>query len=138
MSDIKMPPLPHWCEAGSNFGNHMQAYARAAVEANSGPDGWTEDQIAQAAMEAEIPDSKLESLLIALSSAPPIQHQEMQAQPAERKPCPLCGAVEPFSGTCGGGRDNPSALCFQPAQEQPRHLWDGSPMPNYSIIKEKK
>ncbi len=32
--------------------------------------------------------------------------------------CALCGEAEAFGGTCGGGRDNPKALCFQaPAQE---------------------
>ncbi len=27
--------------------------------------------------------------------------------------CAICGSDEPFSGTCGGGRLNPSALCYQ-------------------------
>lgn len=29
----ELPPLPHWCEAGSPFARQMQAYARAAIEA---------------------------------------------------------------------------------------------------------
>lgn len=46
---------------------------RAAVEADRAkrvPGGYSQDQIEQAAMEAEIPDAKLESLLIALASTP--------------------------------------------------------------------
>lgn len=43
MKDIELPPLPHWCEAGSPFAEQMQAYARAAVEADRAqrvPDWW--------------------------------------------------------------------------------------------------
>lgn len=32
-------------------------------------------------------------------------------QPEQRK-CGLCGEDKPFTGTCGGGKENPSALCF--------------------------
>lgn len=32
--DIKLPPLPGWCEPGSNIGLMMQEYGRAAVEAD--------------------------------------------------------------------------------------------------------
>lgn len=40
--------------------------AQREAVASAVPEGYTEDQIAQAACEAEIPDSKLESILIAL------------------------------------------------------------------------
>lgn len=43
MNDIELPPLPHWCEAGSPFAEQMQSYARAAIEADRAqrvPDGW--------------------------------------------------------------------------------------------------
>lgn len=41
---------------------------------------------------------------------------------SQTKPCALCGSDSPFSGTCGGGRENPVALCYQgpqPVQAQP-------------------
>ena len=31
----------------------------------------------------------------------------------EPKQCGLCGATEAFTGTCGGGRENPRALCYE-------------------------
>lgn len=41
--------------------------------------------------------------------------------PAQDGKCGLCGEDQPFTGTCGGGKENPIALCFtppaQPAQE---------------------
>jgi len=45
---------------------------------------------------------------------------EMVAQPAPVQ-CGLCGEDQPFTGTCGGGRENPKALCFTPpaAQQAP-------------------
>jgi hypothetical protein len=46
----------------------IESALRAAVP--EVPEGWTEHQIADAAMAAEIPDSKLESLLIALEASP--------------------------------------------------------------------
>ena len=52
------------------------------------------------------------------------------AQPAqEPRKCGLCGENQPFTGTCGGGKENPRALCFtppaaQPAQEPVAHLWE--------------
>jgi len=36
---------------------------------------------------------------------------------ASAQRCPLCGENEPFTGTCGGGRDNPRALCYQGAAQ---------------------
>ena len=50
-------------------------------------------------------------------------YQNVSAAPAapeqqEPKPCSLCGADEPFSGACGGGRDNPSALCYRAPNAQ--------------------
>ena len=36
----------------------------------------------------------------------------------EAQPCRLCGSTEPFTGTCGGGRSNPLALCYEPAQQE--------------------
>jgi hypothetical protein len=32
----------------------------------------------------------------------------------EHKNCALCGEGEPFTGACGGGRNNPKALCYTP------------------------
>lgn len=40
MNTSKLPPLPHWCEEGSPFAQQMQAYALAAIQAQSVPDGW--------------------------------------------------------------------------------------------------
>jgi hypothetical protein len=37
----------------------------------------------------------------------------------EPKQCGLCGEAQPFTGTCGGGRDNPKALCYTPPAAQP-------------------
>lgn len=34
--------------------------------------------------------------------------------------CGLCGADEAFTGTCGGGRGNPSALCHESPTQQPQ------------------
>jgi hypothetical protein len=35
----------------------------------------------------------------------------------EPKNCSLCGEDEPLTGACGGGRNNPKALCYTtPAQ----------------------
>jgi len=31
--------------------------------------------------------------------------------------CQLCGSDKSFSGSCGGGKDNPLALCYRPAQQ---------------------
>jgi len=53
--------------------------------------------------------------------------------PAQDGKCGLCGEDQPFTGTCGGGKENPIALCFtppaQPAQEQQKreHVTDGTP-----------
>jgi hypothetical protein len=48
----------------------------------------------------------------------------------EPKQCGLCGEAQPFTGTCGGGRDNPKALCYtppaapvQPVQEPVADAW---------------
>ncbi|TDS82581.1 hypothetical protein [Comamonas sp. JUb58] len=38
-----------------------------------------------------------------------------QAAPAEVMPCGVCGAEEAFTGSCGGGRSNPRAHCFERA-----------------------
>lgn len=43
---------------------------------------------------------KLKALLNAAPEAP------------EQGQCGLCGADQPFTGSCGGGRENPLALCF--------------------------
>ena len=37
------------------------------------------------------------------------------AAPAEGIPCGVCGADDAFTGSCGGGRTNPRALCFERA-----------------------
>lgn len=34
-------------------------------------------------------------------------------EPAKGEACGLCGEAEAFTGTCGGGRENPRALCFE-------------------------
>lgn len=38
-----------------------------------------------------------------------------QVEPAGVVPCGVCGADDAFTGTCGGGRSNPRALCFESA-----------------------
>lgn len=38
-------------------------------------------------------------------------------QPVQQ--CALCGEGEAFTGSCGGGRDNPRALCYTAPQPQP-------------------
>lgn len=56
---------------------------------------------------------------------------------AEQEPvaCALCGEDEAFTGSCGGGRSNPEALCYthpQPKRERVlfptmlRKMWSGS------------
>ena len=40
------------------------------------------------------------------------------AQPAPTESCRLCGADTPFTGSCGGGRNNPKALCYESAPVQ--------------------
>ena len=46
------------------------------------------------------------------------------APEAPAKECGLCGSGTPFTGSCGGGRENPRALCFAapeaPAQGEAR------------------
>ena len=42
--------------------------------------------------------------------------QEIEAQPEQDRKCRLCGEDQPFTGTCGGGKENPTALCFIPPQ----------------------
>lgn len=83
--DIKLPEPVAWiAEYGGDV--YTADQLRAAVEADRAKralGGYSEDQIAQAAMEAEIPDAKLESLLIALTSTPAPE------QPARK---PLTGA----------------------------------------------
>ena len=46
--------------------------------------------------------------------------QALAAQPAVQEPrqCELCGEDQPFTGTCGGGRDNQKALCYTPPAAQ--------------------
>jgi hypothetical protein len=41
------------------------------------------------------------------------------AQPAQDGKCGLCGEEQPFTGVCGGGKENPIALCFTPPAAQP-------------------
>lgn len=73
--EIKLPEPVAWiAEYGGDV--YTADQLRAAVEADRAKralGGYSEDQIAQAAMEAEIPDAKLESLLIALASTPAAQ-----------------------------------------------------------------
>jgi len=47
-----------------------------------------------------------------LYATPPAQTAPVQ----EFKKCGLCGEDQPFTGTCGGGRENPKALCFIPPE----------------------
>ena len=42
------------------------------------------------------------------------------AAPTEPKICGVCSESRPFTGTCGGGRDNPRALCFEVEQVAPK------------------
>jgi hypothetical protein len=41
------------------------------------------------------------------------------AQPVQDGKCELCGEYQPFTGVCGGGKENPIALCFIPPAAQP-------------------
>jgi hypothetical protein len=41
------------------------------------------------------------------------------AQPAQDGKCGLCEEEQPFTGVCGGGKENPIALCFTPPAAQP-------------------
>lgn len=83
--------------------------ARAAIEAQRVPDdGFAVNFVVHAGLDKQTA-RKCESIVREmLSSAPPMQHQEMQAQPAERKQCPnkrggVCGKAGPcFSPACGG------------------------------------
>lgn len=50
----------------------------------------------------------LDGAFVAMQNATP-------AHPAEGVHCSVCGADEAFTGTCGGGRSNPRALCFERA-----------------------
>lgn len=45
-----------------------------------------------------------------------------RAAPVAQQPsqCGLCGADEAFTGTCGGGKSNPRALCYGPVAQQPQ------------------
>jgi hypothetical protein len=55
-----------------------------------------------------------------------LMHKALAQQDAQ---CGICGADQPFTGSCGGGRENPRALCFdtrtpsaqQDAQAVPRN-----------------
>lgn len=46
-------------------------------------------------------------------------HAVYLAPPAQQaRECGVCGSDKAFSGTCGGGRNNPKALCYEtPAQQ---------------------
>ena len=44
---------------------------------------------------------------------------DARAQPAQDGKCGLCGEYQPFTGVCGGGKENPIALCFTPPAAQP-------------------
>ena len=37
--------------------------------------------------------------------------------------CGLCGEVKPFSGSCGGGKSNPKALCYTAPSTKPADGW---------------
>lgn len=47
---------------------------------------------------------------------------EQCAAPVAQQPrqCGLCGSDEAFTGTCGGGRRDPRALCYEPVAQQPQ------------------
>ena len=36
------------------------------------------------------------------------------AQPEQERSCGICGEDEAFTGSCGGGRNKPTALCYTP------------------------
>jgi len=48
-----------------------------------------------------------------------IKHTTPPAAPVqESKRCGLCGEDQPFTGTCGGGRENSKALCYTHAAQR--------------------
>ena len=49
----------------------------------------------------------------------PAAREQAGAQ-VKTETCPVCGEDAPFTGSCGGGRDNPKALCYEaaPVQQQ--------------------
>jgi hypothetical protein len=53
----------------------------------------------------------------------PLEDFYLPAPVQERKNCALCGEGEPFTGACGGGRNNPKALCFTPPAAQRQCNW---------------
>lgn len=70
---MNLPPLPKPYYPQWSHSNEFDAYtadqlrqAQREAVAAAVPEGYTDDQIAQAALEAEIPDSKCFQILIAL------------------------------------------------------------------------
>jgi hypothetical protein len=64
---------------------------------------------------------------IALGIIKGINDVKLTEQPApvqEPKQCGLCGEAQPFTGTCGGGKENPKALCFTPPAQPAVPLTD--------------
>jgi hypothetical protein len=66
--------------------------------------------------ELEATNKQVEILSDALAES----RREVAALKAVQEPkqCGLCGEAQPFTGTCGGGRDNPKALCTTPPATQ--------------------
>jgi len=55
----------------------------------------------------------------ARNTTPPTQPAPVQ----EPKQCGLCGEAQAFTGTCGGGRDDPKSLCYTPPAAQHQCKW---------------
>jgi hypothetical protein len=49
--------------------------------------------------------------------------QSLAAPVQEPKQCGLCGEAQAFTGTCGGGRDDPKSLCYTPPAAQHQCKW---------------
>lgn len=46
------------------------------------------------------------------------ENERLKAQQPHQ--CALCGSDEAFTGACGGGKNNPRALCYAPVAQQPQ------------------
>lgn len=55
------------------------------------------------------------------------ENERLKAQ--QPRQCGLCGSDEAFTGTCGGGRRDPRALCYEPVAQQPQ-CWCTTCRPN--------
>lgn len=116
-----LPPLPHWCEAGSPMAQQMQSYARLALAAAGGgvahgsvpidPVHWCIQWIRDNYQDHPTIDGLCAAML---ASSP--QPEAEQEQPEKCGNRDYCGRF-PFCG-CGGPEPLPERDTSKPAEQQ--------------------